>query len=395
MNLFLETVVRLALKSTKGLAGWIELYSDDAKTSLKALQNLNEEQLNKLDKFSDLEKLFRSSEKSLVIDSIYDDKLVSSLNWAAIPEARAMIAVPLFSNSEKIGTLFILCTDEYGFDEDDVKLLSAFSDNVSIALENSRLVKDSIEKERYKKELMLAREITEKLLPQQLPLIKNYYVRAFSIPAEEVGGDYYDIVRLKNGKPCIIIADVSGKGISAAFYMAQLKGVVLSLAKESEGTGELLKRINSTLFGAIERQMYITMSALVIDNENGKVTFARAGHMPGLFKKNGEVQEILPKGIGVGLANNETFDYNIEETELTFNEDDVFLLFTDGLNELKNKNNDELGIEPILNLLKISVRENPDNLEKRIKCLIEEFAGDMAQSDDITVVILKYSKNND
>jgi len=393
MNLLLDTVVRLALKSTKGLAGWIELYSKDGKTTVSAVQNLSEEQINILDRTSELEILFKSSEKPLVIDSVYEDKAVSSLNWAVIPAARAMLAVPLYSSGEKIGTLCVLCTDEYGFDDDDVKILSAFSDNVSIAIENARLVKDSIEKERYMQELMLARNMTEKLLPRKLPSIKNYSVRAFSLPAEEVGGDYYDIVKLKNGKPCIIIADVSGKGMSAAFYMAQLKGVVLSLARESTGAGELLKRINSTLFRAIERQMYITMSAFVIDNDYGKVTFARAGHMPGLFKNNGEVREIVPKGIGVGLANNETFDFHIEEIELHFNEEDVFLLFTDGLNELKNHNRDDLGIIPLVKILKQSSQEDTQTLERKIHELIREFSEGESQSDDITVVIVKYSKD--
>ncbi len=394
MNLLLDTVVRLALKSTKGLAGWIELYSKDRKTTIGAVQNLSEEQINTLDKTSELEKLLKSSDKPLIIDSIYEDKTVSTINWSVIPMARAMLTVPLFSSGEKIGTLCVLCTDEYGFDDDDVKILTAFSDNISIAIENARLVKDSIEKERYKQELMLAREMTEKLLPQKLPTIKNYSIRAFSLPAEEVGGDYYDIVQLKNGKHCIIIADVSGKGMSAAFYMAQLKGVVLSLARESISPKELLKRINSTLYGSIERQMYITMSAFAIDSDEGKVTFSRAGHTPGLFKNNGEVMEIIPKGIGVGLANKETFDIHIEEIELYFKEDDVFLLFTDGLNELKNQNREDLGIEPLIKSLKGTSQENPLILESKIRNLILEFSDGAAQLDDITVVIVKYSKNN-
>ncbi|MBI5326038.1 MAG: SpoIIE family protein phosphatase [Ignavibacteriae bacterium] len=392
MNLLLETVVRLALKSTKGLAGWIELYDKDGTTNISASQNLDEEKINILDKSSELEKIFKSLEKPLVIDSIYEDKILSKLNWSVIPTARALIAVPLHSSGDKIGVLVVLCTDEYGFDDDDVKILTAFSDNVSIAIENSRLVKDSIEKERYKQELMLARNITEKLLPQKLPSLKNYHVKAFSLPAEEVGGDYYDIVNLKNGKPCIIIADVSGKGMSAAFYMAQLKGVVMSLARESECGKELLKRINTTLYKAIDRQMYITMSAFVIDNEEGKATFARAGHMPGLFKNNGDVTEIIPRGIGVGLAPQDTFNEHIEELELQFKENDVFLLFTDGLNELKNQKQNDLGIESLVDLLKQSGNDNPIAIESKLKNLITDFSQDESQIDDITVVIVKYAK---
>ena len=391
MNLLLDTVVRLALKSTKSHAGWIELYLKDGTTKISATQNLDEEKIRKLDYDSELGNLLKSIEKPLIIDSVLEDKSVSKLNWTVIPLARTLLAVPLHSGGIKIGVLCVLCVDEYSFDDDDVKILTSFSDNISVAIENARLVKDSIEKERYKQELMLARNITEKLLPRELPNIENYSIKAFSLPAEEVGGDYYDIVNLKNGKPCIIIADVSGKGMSAAFYMAQLKGVVLSLARESTGACELLKRINSTLYDAIDKQMYITMSAFVIDDENGKVSFARAGHMPGLFKNNGKVLEIIPKGIGVALANMDLFNDNIEEIPLDFNNDDIFLLFTDGLNELKNQLQNDLGIEPIINILNNSAKDSPGLIEEKIRKLINEFSGNETQTDDITVVIVKYS----
>ncbi len=390
----LNTVARLALNSTRGLAAWIELYSNDGKITISAVQNISEGQINTIDKTSVLENIFKSIEKPLLIDSIFENKEIASLNWSVIPSARALLAVPLHSGGNKIGTLCVLCTDEYGFESDDVKILKAFSDNVSIAIENARLLKDSIEKERYKRELMLAREMEEKLLPQVLPDILNYSVSAFSIPADEVGGDYYDIVYLKNGKPCLLIADVSGKGISAAFYMAQLKGVVLALARESTGAADILKKINYTLYKSIEKQMYITIAALVIEDSDGNITFARAGHMPVIFKDGNGVREYIPKGIGVGLADNSIFDAHIEEVSLKLLPDDIVLLFTDGVNEMKNSRNEEFGVESLKSMLYEKQYHNLIDFSFEIKNMISQFLGNEHQRDDMTVVTLSFNGGN-
>ncbi|MFA6571850.1 MAG: SpoIIE family protein phosphatase, partial [Bacteroidota bacterium] len=268
---------------------------------------------------------------------------------------------------------------------------SAFSDNVSVAFENARLVKDSIEKERYKRELLLAREIEEKLLPRILPKINNYSLSAFSSPAEEVGGDYYDLVHLKDGKPCLLIGDVSGKGISAAFHMAQLKGVVLAVAPESSGASDILKRINATLYGAMEKQMYITLSAVVVNDENGNITIARAGHMPFLFKHNGDITSILPKGIGIGLAEKSFFNANIEETDCIMQKGDICLLFTDGVNELQNHKNEEFGINSLKQVLRYEIHKNIENLLSDIRIQLKNYSGNVPPHDDMTIVALEFS----
>ena len=224
------------------------------------------------------------------------------MNWQIAPNAKSIIATPLYSGDERFGTLIVFGSEEYGFENNDIVMMNAYSDNVRVALDNARLLKESIDKERYKRELMLAREIEQKLLPQDLPEIKNFSIASFANPATEVGGDYYDIVYLKNGKPCILIGDVSGKGISAAFYMVLLKGVVLSVARESDGAADILRRINTTLYREMEKQMYITMSAFVIENNDGFISFARAGHLPLFINRSEGFDLITPKGLGIGLT---------------------------------------------------------------------------------------------
>jgi len=293
----------LALQTCRGIASWTELYPTEGEVIIGSTQYLSEGHIKALNTDYTIHTFFKNLEKPLLVQSINEDERLSALNWKILPAVKSLIAIPLFAGDERVGTLVVLHPEEYGLEQDDLRVMEAFGDNINLALENAKLLKDSIEKERYKRELILAREMAEKLLPVKLPYINKYSVSAFSVPAEEVGGDYYDIVKLKNGKKCILVGDVSGKGMSSAFYLAQLKGVALAVAAEAESASDILRRINDTLYGRIEKQIYITLSALVIEDSIGNITFSRAGHMPLVIKQNNEIKFYKSEGIGIGLAN--------------------------------------------------------------------------------------------
>ena len=242
--------------------------------------------------------------------------------------------------------------------------------------------------------MFLAREMEEKLLPGVLPEIEGYSIAAFSIPATEVGGDYYDIVTLKTGKKCILIGDVSGKGMSSAFYMAQLKGVVMALAPESLSPSDLLSKINQTLFNNIERQMYITLSAISINDADGNISFSRAGHMPVFIKINEEIKTFQPNGIGIALTGSKLFNRNIEEVNIELSKASACIMFTDGINELRNSVNSEFGFDSLKQILKNSVyNSRAESLIIEIKNNIESFLGNNIPHDDMTVVVLVYHGN--
>ena len=283
----IDTLTELALQTCRGIASWTEVYTSSGTVQIKSTQYISEGHIKNLDLNKNLHTYFQNLKKSMLFQSIAEDVSLSGFNWKSLPLAKALIAVPLFAGEERVGTLVVLHPEEYGLEEEDLRIMEAFGDNINLALENAKLLKDSLEKEKYRRELILAREMEEKLLPSELPIISHYSLAAFSLPAQEVGGDYYDVVILKNGKKCILIGDVSGKGMSSAFYMAQLKGVVLALAPESTGAADLLGKINSTLYGKIEKQMYITLSAFVFDDDEGNISFARAGsYAPDYLQKN-------------------------------------------------------------------------------------------------------------
>lgn len=386
----IETVTKLALNASGAAGAWTEIYKDET-VKIKSIKNVFANHIDLLHENNELKDLFLTINETYLIEVIAEHPEFSKFQWKNIPFAKSAIIVPLFSNKLRMGTLIILHQEEYGFETSDVDVMTAFASNVSIALENARLVKDSIEKERFKRDLMLAREIQQKLLPQKLPAIDNYSLAAFSEPAEEVGGDYYDIVELKNGKTCIIIGDVSGKGISAAFYMAQLKGIVLAAAHEANSSADILIRINRILYKSIEKNMFITLSALMIDDNQGKVKLARAGHMPFLVINQDNSLLITPKGIGAGLVEDSAFQLNIQEIDYNMTPGESIIMFTDGLNELRNKKNEDIGLENLKQINKNSVYNHSANeIIEIIKQNVVSFSEGVSHHDDITAIALVY-----
>ncbi len=390
----IDTVTRLAFNASNATSAWTTLRINN-KIAILAYNNKDENKISQLLDNDEFRNELISIDQPVFIDSMeeYKEPLLYKV-ITQIDFANSLISIPLYAGDEKIGNISVLHIDEYGFDQEDLHVLKAFSDNVNIAIENARLLQESFEKERYKSELLIARDIEQKLLPQHLPDIKNYKLEAFTIPAKEVGGDYYDLVYLKNGKPCILVGDVSGKGMSAAFYMAQLKGVVLAVAREAVSPKDILTRINETLYSNMDRQVFITISALSIDDSNGKVTFARAGHMPILTQDGDDMELHIPKGIGVGLTNGTIFRENIEEKTINLPVNGRCILFTDGVNELRNSSNEEYGYNNLKQILISSVYNNSDNVIKIIENDLRSYAKNMNQHDDMTVFLITYTNKN-
>lgn len=383
----IDTFTNLALQASSANGAWTEIYEND-KVLVHTCINIQPNIVAELHNKYQISEYFKAIIKSNLVESVREEQELSNLQ-NIITDAKSLIIVPLYTSSRREGTLIVFDKEEYAFEQDELSILSVFENNVRIALENERLIRESVEKERYKNEMLLARNMQQKLLPQKIPSIFNYSIAAFSIPATEVGGDYYDIVKLKNGDDCILIADVSGKGITAAFYMAQLKGVVLSKALESNSAVELLCNINSVLYKKIESQMFITMSAVTINNDNNEIHIARAGHMPFLLKSPQKVDKIIPKGIGIGLAKEAFFNANIEEKNIDLKDDDYLIMFTDGLNEIRNKDGLEFGFDELINFINTNNAKNVDDFVQNVKKMINDYSENTKHFDDITFIAIK------
>ncbi len=307
----------------------------------------------------------------------------------------SLIVIPIYDGKQRIGSIILGRNKDYAFSLDEIQIINAFATNYSIIIQNTRLMQEAIEKERYEFELNLAKVIQKKIIPESLPQIENYSFAGISIPAHELGGDYYDFVYLNNTKPTLLIADVSGKGTSAALYMSQLKGIIVSLASTVDNPRDLVIKLNKILFNNTEKQIFVTLSAISIDNNNGDFSFVRAGHSPLLVKNSEGINILKPKGIALGVVYGRLFEDNLEVIQFNLKPGDFCFAYTDGLDELKNISGEELGLDNISNSLNgLNPTTADEIIEFNLK-KIEEFKNGEKIFDDLTMLTILYNHKKD
>ena len=307
---------------------------------------------------------------------------------------QSLVIAPLKVHSKNNGYLFAAKRQNYYFDEDEKRALGAFADYAAVALENAKLIKESITKERLESELDAARDIQSRILPDETPKYDELDVVPLFVPAFEVGGDYYDFFELENNKLGFVIADVSGKGISASYIMAEVKGIFESLSRVIEEPKELLIKANDILKNSLDKKSFVTALYGIIDVKNGKVNFARAGHMPLLVCSDGIIKSLIPRGIGLGLDSNEIFNTNIDNMEFELNINDILILYTDGVTESQNANDEDFGEERFRKIIADNCDSELSDLSRKIFNEVSLFSQDKEQHDDITLVLFKWKNFN-
>lgn len=297
--------------------------------------------------------------------------------------------IPIYNYQDEFYCL-IFISNRLRYDEEDKSVLKAFQDYIKIVIDNINLIKESIEKERIKKELEIAQEVQQKLLPEKLPSNDNLEIVAYYKPAFEVGGDYYDFFSNKDNKLSIIISDVSGKGIKASFIMSEIKGIFTVLSEIYENPKEILLKANNLIKNIISKNSFITATFLTIDFNQDKLNFVRAGHLPLILIRNNHILKYQPKGIGLGLIFN-NFEKYLEESTLNLEDGDIIFLMTDGVSEAQNKNKEIIKFEIIEKqlLCQTDIKKILDNILNQIN----DFS-DGHQHDDITIILLKYKKRS-
>ena len=255
------------------------------------------------------------------------------------------------------------------------------------------LLRQAAEKKRLEEELRIAHEIQMSLLPQGPLRMPGLSVTALCVPAREVGGDYYDFLPLDAHRVGVLIADVSGKGTSAALYMAELKGLVLSLSRIHTSPRDLLIMANRIIAEHLDARSFITMTYAVVDLRARTLTYARAGHTPLIYLPGAEKGSriLTPDGmvLGLKLDNGEMFERLLEEQTIPLRDGDMYLFFTDGISEAMNVGDDCFGEQRLATLVEEHAHLPPDELRERVLREIASFVGDAPQHDDMTMILLK------
>ncbi len=252
-----------------------------------------------------------------------------------------------------------------------------------------RLLVDEKEKQRLEEELRIARSIQLKLLPDDSFEADEFEIAAVNIPAEEIAGDYFDYFYREGEYLSLLVADVSGKGTSAAFYMAELKGVINHLQKKHVPPATVIGECHESLSTSFDRVTFITMNMAKFLVPEKKFLLARAGHTPALFYSAEEkkCRELFPKGVAIGLMN---FDpKKIEESETSYKSGDILFLFSDGLSEIMNEEDEMLGVDNLKYLICKHNECSAAELKQKLLDFSIEFSQSTVNRDDLTFIILK------
>jgi len=381
-----ETVTDIATKVCNAHGSWIVWKADNEFKNI-ATKNIGYVDVKLMTEY--LHDIFinKADEKTEIVT------LEKFNRRSELSEDYSVIAVtPLKAHNEIKGFLLTVKKSDFIFDEEDKNALETFGDYASVSIENSRLLEQSIEKERLEKELDVAREIQRKILPAAEPQYKNLSIASVFIPAFEVGGDYYDFFEIEDDKLGFVIADVSGKGISAAFIMAEVKGIFESLSRTSQSPREIFIKANEILRRALDRKTFVSAAYGIIDVQKETLYYSRAGHCPVLLIRGETVEVLKPAGIGLGLTHSKEFADALEEDTIELKGNDIIVLYTDGITEAKNSELEDFGEKLFEQILIENRHEDAGTISKKVISEISYFSKNYPQHDDITLVIIKWKQ---
>ena len=282
--------------------------------------------------------------------------------------------------------------------KDQLGELAGSFNQMTGSIEN--LLQTAAEKKRLEEELRIARQIQMSLLPRGQLDMPGLGVTALCVPAREVGGDYYDFFPLGPGRLGVLIADVAGKGTSAALYMAELKGLIMALSQTYQSPRQLLIEANRILSDNLDSRSFITMTYAVIDLVNAVMTYARAGHCPLIYLPGPAAaiqgaQVLVPSGMVLGLRIDgavEKFNDLLEEKQISLHTGDILVFYTDGITEAMNNDSDLFGDSRLSRIVEEHGHLDSGELRERILREIEAFVGTADQHDDMTMILIKVTQ---
>ncbi|MBK5279722.1 MAG: SpoIIE family protein phosphatase [Bacteroidia bacterium] len=306
---------------------------------------------------------------------------------------RSVLAFPILVKGESIGTLALLKELPEGFTKEMTRIISTFANQAGISIENFRLLEEAFQNERYKEELKIAKTVQKSLLPQKLEQDMQYDIAAFSRSADEVGGDYYDTLRINDHEVAMIIADVSGKGTTAAFHMSQMKGIFHSLAQQQLDPKEFMVRANMALKHCLERGSFISATYFVVDSKEKKIYYARAGHCPVLYynSSTSKAEYLKDKGTALGMIKTKDYCNFIETYELPYASGDIMILYTDGVTEAKDKKGAEFDYDRLKQTVEEVTDKSPKEIQEHLIKKLYEYSGTDEINDDYTTMIVKFN----
>jgi sigma-B regulation protein RsbU (phosphoserine phosphatase) len=341
-----------------------------------------------------LESKFPSDQLIRLTDKVRQIGIENFLNKGEIKEhlpefsdLQIELIVPMQMQGQTKGLILLgKRINDQEYSPEDIEFIFSVGSLSIVSIENRRLFKEALEKQRMEEELEIARDIQKNLLPRKLPKYSSFDIAALNLSSRQVGGDYYDIIPLGDDNFCVAIADVSGKGVPAALLMANLQAFLKIICKHGMQLDEATALINDLITENTSDGKFITFFWGLLDNESKALNYINAGHNPPLLIRNGKIRKLETGGIILGVL--KTFT-PYESESIALQKDDVLILFTDGITEAKNTSDDEFSDEKLEELSLLFAEKSAEEIVFAIRREVQNFSVGAIQSDDITLLVIK------
>ena len=323
----------------------------------------------------------------LLINNLKEDKRFKLIGQDTI-NIISLLSVPLFLKGKMLGLLTVFNKKNgMDFTTEDQKLLAIIAAQSAHVIENARLHEEEHVYFKMREEMRLANEIQVNLLPHSSPEIQGYQISGKSIPAKDVGGDYFDFIPLENGKIAICLGDISGKGIPAALLMANLQATLRGQTILNFSCRECITFANKVLYLNTDSQKYATLFYGILDYKNNEISYCNAGHNnPILISRDNKVSRLDIGGIVVGIMP----EYPFQETSIKLNAGEILVIFSDGITEAMNESGEEFEEDRLIKLLLELRDKSTDEIIAAILEKVNEFSGHAEPMDDKTIVVIKH-----
>ena len=265
----------------------------------------------------------------------------------------------------------------------DLEFVQTISNVITVAIENKRLFKDNVEQEMLKRELEMAREVQSMLIPSSLPLDEHYDFSAFYQPKRQIGGDYYDFIRINNDEVIFCVADVSGKGIAAALLMANFQAYLRANVKQTDDLEKIIRVLNDHVARSAKGEKFITLFIARYNHSTRKLKYINAGHNPPLLCSTRGIEELSCGTTGLGMLEKL---YRLESGELDILPGSVLVCYTDGLVEQENEGGVDFGMEQLENFIKDNMSLTSTQFNQKLVNHLGSFKGNVAFVDDIALL---------
>ncbi len=329
------------------------------------------------------------NQKPILIPNAYkDSRFDPSFDKRSGYKTRSILCVPMIHKTKTVGVMTVLNRlDNQPFVEEDKNLMLTFGSQAALAIENARLLISALEKERLDKELQVASEIQNLLLPQVIPDIQSLDICATYLPCKEVSGDFYDIIKLDDHRSAFVVADVAGKGIPAAMIVSTMQATLSAFLEGSSDLVSIVNKLNLVIIKKSTEDSFITFFICIYDAKNSTINYLNAGHNPPILLRDGKPILLKTGGLFLGFM---PWQYECETIKLI--DDDILTLYTDGLVEAMNESQEEFGDERLEKVVLSSRQLSSSQILKNIKKEVKKHIKHSKLDDDFTLVVIKKIK---